>query len=157
MTNPSRQPWPLEKLKHGPGSRARWLRGCTCDVCIRPRNGVVMPSRVRPDRPLTHAERQKRLRDKLRGTPVPPGTKHGQYCRKVYGCDCAEAKAYLREARKRHRAAAANRRRADPDAPIWGRWTLDPVRQLDVVCWPPRDAGPEWRCPHPDHTLERAA
>lgn len=126
------------RVKHGPTSHARKVYGCRCAICT-PRGEEEGTHRTtgEPDRPMTHDERQKRLRARKRGTPVPPGTKHGIYTSRVYRCKCDICRAAK---------SAQYRRKVDR----WretarGRWTSDGI--MDTICWPPRDAGPEWTCP----------
>lgn len=132
---------PLEQLKHGPTSRARYDRGCTCEVCYQGEVRRRPVYRVHDDRAMTPAERQARSRANLFGTPVPEGVKHGVYCRKVYGCQCEESREAraksLRRARNRWRVTARGR---------WGNAYRD-GHDFDTICWPPRDAGPDWQCP----------
>lgn len=133
-------------LKHGTNSYARRIYGCGCAECV-PSGKRTWKNRNHEDRPLTHAERQKKLRSNKRGKPVPPGTKHGTYAGRVYGCTCPICKA----AKRRETARSANRWRSTAH----GRWTT--VGKSEMICWPPRDAGPDWVCPDPSHYNKEVA
>ena len=132
-------------LKHGTNSYARRIYGCGCAECV-PSGKRTWKNRNQEDRPLRHAERQKKLRRAKKGEPVPAGTKHGLYTYRVYGCRfevCRAAK------------TADHERRAEAwRATSYGRWTT--VGDYETICWPPRDAGPDWVCPHPHYNEEEA-
>jgi len=146
---PGRRTIPLAELKHRPGSIAR-RRGCECKLCLP--SGVVGSGgngRVYADRPLTRKERDDRSKRKLFGTPVPPTVKHGTYARRVYGCRCLICETI---GKRKKRPAVHPRDRWRLTAR--GRWLTskdDQGNKIEVICWPPRDAGPDWTCPHPSH------
>lgn len=146
MTNKShdqlkRERWGLpvpEGYKHGPKSMAYRHYGCACRVCL--------PSGKRHDgeNPIPHNERQKKLRATKKGTPVPEGTKHGIYTARTYGCTCKICDAAKKTASHREKNPWMYR-------PTHGRWTMrkdSGGALVDVLCWPPKDAGPDWVCPH---------
>lgn len=118
-----------EGLRHGKRTTACDTYGCGCKVCL--------PSgRRKSDVPLTALERGRRLRASKKGTPVPPGTKHGIYTYRVYGCKCDFC-------------TAANRRSRTRERHTWretavGHWSTR--RGNDVLHWPPAGDG-TWTCP----------
>jgi hypothetical protein len=113
---------------HGPGTWSRRVLKCACEICT-----------TNPDRkkPMTHQERQKKLRQAKRGQPVPPTVKHGIYVYKTYACRCEVC-------------LAAERLRVHKNKNPWmyrptrGRWKEE--NGLTTLCWPPAGAGPDWRC-----------
>lgn len=119
-------------LKHGQATYVAQIYGCACKICLpsgrRRGKGVTPP-----------AIRQKKSREKLRGTPVPPGTKHGVYTYKVYGCRCPLCQDAHRLQVHRHNNPWMYR-------PTRGRWTVD--GEKTILCWPPAGAAPDWKCPH---------
>ena len=132
----------LDELKHYPGGLARRRFGCDCRKCL-PSGQAGSGSGPRIlDRPLTPSERRRRSRQNLRDKPVPPGVKHGIYAARVYNCKCSTCRAV----RNLH-----NDRKRRPwryGIGVQGRWReLGGQKGKTVVCWPPRDAGPNWVCP----------
>lgn len=119
-------------LKHGPNSRAVRIYGCDCKTCL--------PSGKRykqPGGPITHKDRQKKLRETKKGKPVPEGTKHGVYAYRTYGCKCDICRAA--RSRKSHQEKNPWMYR-----PTRGHWVeKDGVTSL---CWPPATAGTDWEC-----------
>jgi len=132
-------------LRHGSNTYAAKVYGCGCKVCL-PSGRRKWKNREDADRPMTHEERQRRLRASKKGTPVPEGTKHGIYTARVYLCKCDVCRAA--------KAAEFQRKKDRWRTKARGRWTSDGI--VDTICWPPRDAGPEWTCPHPIHHQEVA-
>ncbi len=133
-------------LKHGNNSYARRIYGCGCVECL-PSGKRTWKYRNKEDRPLTHAERQKKLRQAKAGQPVPEGTKHGIYTARVYLCPCdicrkAKSKSSRQEKKRSWRDRA------------YGHWTT--ANGVDTICWPPKNAGPEWTCPH-HHNIKEVA
>lgn len=128
-------------LKHGPRQLSRKHWGCECELC-RPEPDWAAKPRGRGARGgLTHSEAQRALRHRKRGKPVPPGVKHGIYCYRTYGCRCDICRFELNGARTRRRNAWRET--------AHGRWRTE-VRTngpVEVICWPPKDAGPDWVCP----------
>ncbi len=132
---------PMEQLTHGRKSIAR-RRGCECRVCLpsgKPGSGSA-PLEGR-DVALTATERSRRLRARKRHQPVPDGVHHGIYAATVYRCKCSTCRAI----RQTHNDILRRPWR-------WGkrrgryRQRLDRTVKLDVICWPPADAGPDWKC-----------
>lgn len=111
-------------LKHGKESRARRFYKCGCPECLP--SGKRRPPKGEGQ---TWAERDRKLRHRKRGTPVPEGTKHGVYAYRTYGCLCDVC-----------RAAAAEKRKT---APKPEKVTAD---GLEILHWPPRGIG-MWECP----------
>lgn len=130
------QPIP-ETFKHGPRTNAYRFFGCDCRLCLPSGRRRPEPAGV-----ATHAERQKKLRRAKRGKPVPQGTKHGLYANRVYGCSCEICSAAI--ARRRHRRKNPWMYRDD----LRGRWRQGKRGGviMDVLCWPPASAGPQWAC-----------
>ena len=123
-------------LKHGSNTYAAKVYGCPCKVCLP--SGRRKWLHIEGEQaPQSHVERQRRLRARKKGTPVPPGTKHGEYTYRVYSCRCTICKAATAEHSERMR----NRWRETAH----GRWTT--VGDYETICWPPKNAGPEWTCP----------
>jgi hypothetical protein len=119
-------------LKHYPnGSIARRKYGCDCRLCL-PRGPWD------PEARQDHAARQRKLRESKKGKPVPPGTKHGIYARKVYGCTCSICS--TAKWRTNHRANNPWMYR-----PTHGRWVEE--NGTTRLCWPPAGAAPDWKCP----------
>lgn len=122
-------------LKHGQGSRSAKVYGCECEACwpsgIRYVKGVLTP----------HAERQKALRERKQGQPVPAEVKHGIYAYRVYGCRCDICVATNRRARKRQRSTWRNTTTGH-----WGSSKDATGAPLDVLHWPPVGHG-DWTCP----------
>jgi len=124
--------WGLEVPEgrvHGPNSRSRRVYGCKCLACVpsgktRPAKGEGMPQ----------AERNRRLRQAKKGKPVPPTVKHGKYAYRTYGCRCDVCRAASERARSTHTW----------ERKTHGVWTEGP--RTTTLCWPPRNAGPDWRC-----------
>jgi hypothetical protein len=113
---------------HGPQTRSRRIYGCTCADCVNPEKR----------KPLTHRERQLKLRKAKWGTPVPPGVQHGRiHPVRVYGCRCPECAEYVRVQRHKRKNPWMYR-------PTHGRWREE--NGLTTLCWPPAGAGPDWRC-----------
>ena len=94
--------------------------------------------------PLTHAQRQKKLRQAKQGTPVPEGNKHGISTYTVYACRCATCRAA--HARRLHRRHNPWIYRDDLHG-TWRQRKTDQGHILDVLCWPPIGADPDWTCP----------
>jgi hypothetical protein len=124
-------------LKHGPNTWAKQVYGCGCTTCLP--SGKRKRKAWRGERPFTPLERRARSRKALRGQAVPPGTKHGIYTYKVYGCRCEDCE--LAQKRASHRAKNPWMYRETR-----GRWHVG--EEVTTVCWPPADADPTWRCPH---------
>jgi hypothetical protein len=125
-------------LKHRPGSWARQKYGCDCRDCLPKGEGT--PGRPpKGDAALSPRERQARLRAAKKGQPVPPGTKHGIYAFKIYGCRCSTCRAA--KVRQNHRVKNPWMYR-----PLRGRWHEEDG--ITTLCWPPVGAGPDWTCPH---------
>lgn len=122
------QPIP-DGLKHGTNSHARKMYGCQCEDC--------RPSRESPGSGASHADRQRKLRQAKRGTPVPPGVKHGIYAYKVYGCPCDICVASNNRARRRRRQSWRTKATGS-----WGSGKDG----TDVLHWPPVGVG-TWTCP----------
>lgn len=123
-------------VKHGPNTHAAKYRGCDCRVCLpsgrrtwRNTEGATGPK----DRNAHHGA----LRARKKGTPVPENVKHGVYGYRIYGCRCEACRAAIREVGLRQRNAWREKSH--------GRWTT--VGEFETICWPPRDAGPNWVCP----------
>ena len=133
-----------EGAKHGQASFAAKVYGCDCRACL-PSGRRNWKNIEGATGPVSKTERGRRLRANKRGEPVPPGTKHGRYTRKVYACKCDVCKNAENTAR---RAARESWR-----ATAHGRWEqIGPYKTgIDVICWPPRDADPDWQCPDPSH------
>lgn len=93
---------------------------------------------------MTGNERTRKLRAAKFGQPVPEGTKHGQYVRRVYGCKCWTCGEAIRKKLKAQRERA---RGLQAEKPTWGRWR-EVNKGLTTLCWPPAGAGPDWVCPH---------
>lgn len=120
-------------LKHGQSSRAANIYGCDCKLCL--------PSGRRMTTKMTHAERQRKLRQAKRGKPLPPGTKHGVYAYRVYGCRCDFC---VHTFRKSHRGVKQSwRTRATG---VWGTGVDAAGFPVDVLHWPPVGTG-TWTCP----------
>lgn len=123
-------------LKHGQTTWACKVYGCDCKLCLptgrrnRPRGQAKTP-----------VERDREYRHRKRGQPVPPGRKHGAWTYRSYKCRCAVCVAGNAALRK----ATAERWRERAR----GRWVDG--KTLTVICWPPKNAGPEWSCPDPHH------
>ncbi len=128
-------------IKHGPNTYAAKVYGCPCKVCLPSGRRKWMNREDGEPAALTHAQRQKRLRQSKKNTPVPPGTKHGIYTYRIYNCRCDICQAA--QAAAHHQQINAWRENAH------GRWTT--VGENEMICWPPADAGPDWICPHPHH------
>lgn len=111
-------------LKHGTESRARRIYKCGCIECLP--SGRRKPAKGEGQ---TNAERDRALRQRKKGKPVPEGTAHGNYAYRTYQCRCEVC-----------RAAAAEKRRK---APKPKRVTVD---GLGVFHWPPVGEG-MWECP----------
>lgn len=126
-----------EGNRHGPKTNASRFYGCDCRLCLP--SGQRKP---KGDGRATHAERQKKLREAKRGHPVPPGTRHGIYAQRVYGCTCEVCSAAI--SRQRHRKKNPWMYRDD----LRGRWRQGKRNGqiMDVLCWPPASAGPQWAC-----------
>lgn len=124
-------------LKHGPNTYAGQVYGCNCKTCL-PSGKRKWKNTEGASGPKSHVERQRQLRADKKGTPVPAGTKHGEYAYRVYNCRCAICKAATAE----HADRMRNRWRATAH----GRWTT--VGETEMICWPPKNAGPDWVCPH---------
>lgn len=129
-----------EGAAHGQNSYAARYLGCDCKTCLPSGKRKWMHVEGAAG-PQSHRERQQRLRAAKRGTPVPAGTKHGLYTYHVYNCRCAICKAAA--------AADSHEKRNRWRATAHGRWTT--VGENETICWPPKDAGPDWVCPHPNH------
>lgn len=125
--------------KHGPTSHVRQVYGCDCSLCLPSgqRNSQTLGTK-----PLTPNERDRRLRASKRGQPVPPGLQHGGYTYRTYACRCDVCTKWNRERGVREKQAWRKKAR--------GRWTkaLRDGAEYDIICWPPRNAGPDWKCPH---------
>ena len=139
--------WGLEPpphLKHGPATWAAKVYGCPCSTCL-PSGKRTWKHTEGATGPLSGTERGRRLRASKRGQPVPEGTKHGGYASRVYGCKCEVCRGA--NAAEKHEKDNAWRALAR------GRWQTigDRWRGIEVICWPPKDAGPDWVCPHPSH------
>lgn len=132
-------------LKHGQVTYVAKVYGCACSACLPSGKRTYRNDEAR-ERPFTPTERRKRSRHNLRGKPVPEGVKHGIYTYKVYQCRCAPC----------CQAEADRKSRARPpwQAKARGRWTESKDSAgfpVDVICWPPAGAGPDWKCPDPTH------
>ena len=123
-------------LKHGPNLYAAKVYGCPCKVCL-PTGRRKWKNIEGATGPKSHADRQRALRQRKKGQPVPPGTKHGEYAYRVYGCRCKVCKAATAE----HADRMRNRWRETAH----GRWTT--VGVYETICWPPKNADPDWVCP----------
>lgn len=135
-------------LKHGKGTRACDVYGCDCKACL-PSGRRTWKNSESGERAMTRAERQRKSRKKLRGQPVPEGTKHGVYTYRTYGCPCAACKAANRQDRHKRRNA-------------WmytatGHWSVGGGK--DRIWWPrPGDSiedCPFEQCFHADHKETR--
>ncbi len=123
-------------IKHGPNTFASKVRGCDCKKCL-PSGRRIWVNREEGDVSLTHLQRQKKLRDSKKNTPVPAGAKHGVYAYRIYNCRCDVCRATVSGAAKRQANAWREFSR--------GRWTT--TGDSETICWPPKNAGPDWVCP----------
>jgi hypothetical protein len=135
-----------EGLKHGRNSYVRQTYGCDCAVCL-PTGKRNAQTTGEPA--LTATERGRRLRKSKRGMPVPPGLAHGAYVYKTYSCRCDVCRAANANKDARHRTAWLKTARG-----IWGE-AFHSGEKVVTICWPPKTAGPDWKCPDPSH-LEAA-
>lgn len=134
-----------EGNKHGPRSYAARYYGCPCKVCLPSGRRKWINAEDR-EAPMTHAERQKKLREAKKGKPVPEGVKHGIYTARVYQCPCEVCKA------AKKKSSRQEKRRSWRDR-AYGHWTT--ANGVDTICWPPKDAGPDWVCPGCASSTER--
>jgi len=131
-------------LAHGPKTWACHVYGCGCQVCL-PSGRRTWRNTEDATGPLSHRDRQKKYQARLKGRPVPEG-KHGERGYRLYGCRCDICKAERRAKDLRQRNAWRNRAR--------GRYSEGKDgdgQATTVICWPPRDAPPDWTCPDPSH------
>ena len=84
----------------------------------------------------TKTERHRKLKENLHGRPVPAHLKHGLYTARMYGCKCPICRAAHVAAKKQYRDRWMKSAR--------GLWTIGAKKT--TLCWPPRDAGPDWTC-----------
>lgn len=123
-------------LIHGNMSYAARIYGCNCKLCL-PSGKRSWTNTEGRTGPKTPHERNRELRANKKGQPVPEGTKHGVYTYNVYNCRCAACKkAYALENERKRNAWRANSH---------GRW--DTREEVDIICWPPKNADPDWVCP----------
>lgn len=128
-------------LKHGPATAAMKVYGCDCEVCL-PSGRRYWQNTEGATGPAPYIERDKKMRTAKRGTPVPANVKHGVYAYRVYACRCPVCMAARQANDERRRWLWLWRAR--------GTWTMrrdEEGNELDVICWPPATAGPDWRCP----------
>lgn len=123
-------------LKHGPNTYAVKYYGCPCGICL-PSGRRTWANTEDATGPKSHAERQKALRLAKRGQAVPASVKHGVYAYWTYDCKCDICSSAVSRGLARRRNAWRSRAR--------GRWTT--VGENEMICWPPRDAEPDWICP----------
>lgn len=127
--------------KHGRNTKAARVYGCDCGVCL--------PSGRRQGRrgegpTKTSTERQREMRERLRGKPVPPTTKHGNYAYRTYGCRCDVCVGAKRAKNSRERQGPPGRA-----VRIQGG-----EKGITVVHWPPAILEETWQCPHCDFKAE---
>lgn len=126
-----------EGLRHGRNTKACRVYGCSCKVCLpsgrrNARKGEVAKS---------HSERQREMRERLRGTPVPPTVKHGPYAYRTYACRCDVCMEAKRAKGRRDRQGPPGRAVRSPHPTEMG---------ITVVHWPPAPLTEPWACPHCD-------
>lgn len=110
-----------EGLVHGRNSRACRIYRCDCKACL--------PSgKRRPEVGTPQKERNRQLRERKWGTPVPEGTRHGRYAYRTYGCRCDVCVAAQEASRPRAESTAVER------------------NDVTVMHWPPIGEG-MWECP----------
>lgn len=112
-----------------------------------PREGVVWARTLGLPTP-SHAQRQIKLRQAKQGTQVPPDLAHGVYTYRVYRCRCDICIAA--------KQAGDQRRRIENHWTTRARGRYSEGKDGDgspttIVCWPPRNAPPDWVCPDPSH------
>lgn len=118
-------------LKHGEGTYAMKVYGCDCPVCLPSGRRRSAAGEGKPQ-----TQRSRELRNRKRGQPVPPGTKHGVYPYGTYGCRCDVCSAA-------HSATDARRRAAHRDRSA-GWFLVGP--ETTTIHWPPVGVG-IWTCP----------
>lgn len=123
-------------LKHGPNNYAARVYGCGCKVCL-PSGRRKWVNTEGATGPKSRTQRNAELRAKKKNTPVPDGVKHGVYTYRVYNCRCPTCQAAA--------AVVAARQANAWRAIAHGRWTT--VGDSETICWPPKNAGPDWVCP----------
>lgn len=128
-------------LKHGQNTRAARTYGCDCSLCL-PSGRRNRPRGQR----MSSSERQKRLRAKKLGTPVPEG-RHGSHGYHVYGCRCDICRAARRDAGEKKRNAWRETAR--------GHWHTEERAgvELDVLHWPPANLDEPWLCEVCDYKI----
>ncbi len=134
-----------EGLKHGSNTWVARVYGCGCSTCL-PSGQRIWKNVEGATGPLSGTERRRRSREKLYGQPVPDDVKHGIYTYQVYGCRCPACM----EAKNGQNAKRQNAWRKTAR----GRWLTskdETGAPLEIICWPPANAGPDWTCPDPTH------
>lgn len=121
-------------LKHGQRTKAKAAYGCDCSLCLPSGRRNRPPGQRKPQ-----GERNRALRAAKKGKPVPEGTKHGLYAYRTYACRCRVCVVANNE----------NRPKSNWRDKAHGRWStaLRNGEEYDILCWPPRTAGPAWTCP----------
>lgn len=141
---------PPAGARHGQQSWAAKVYGCDCKECL-PSGERIWRSREDRDRPLAHGERQRRLRQKKRGQPVPPNVKHGIYANRTYGCICEICTA----AKKKNSHRKSNPWMYRPTRGHWSTGRNSSGAPVDLIWWPPLGAATEdcpfEKCFHVDH------
>jgi hypothetical protein len=144
-----------EHLTHYRGSLACKIYGCDCKLCL-PSGRRNWQNRGESG-PIPGNERQARLVASKKGQPVPPGTKHGLYCKKVYDCPCKLGRTAALAQGRKYQARRRERDRGRPPGDPYGHWTTGYSGGIDAdIIWWPKKGQPASDCPldnctHPSH------